>query len=234
MKLTDRLLMIAQEICTGAMVADIGTDHGYIPIYLMKNRIAKKVIATDVRKGPIEIAEKNIKRYGLEGMIETRLGNGLEVIQLGEVDTIILAGMGGLLIRDILMKDLKIANSVARLILQPMVAQDELRRWLVKNGFEIINEKLVAEDHKIYEIIVARQGKQQIEEDIYYEIGLKLIENKDPLLESFIQKHIKKQNTIIKHLSQSQSEIGKIKLKECQAKIKKMEEVLKCLKNVKQ
>ncbi|QEK12341.1 SAM-dependent methyltransferase [Crassaminicella thermophila] len=231
MKLTPRLLMIANLVKNGSIVADVGTDHGYIPVYLIKNNLAKKVIATDVNKGPIETAQKNIKAYALEAYIETRLGNGLEPIKPYEVDTVIIAGMGGLLIRDILAEHLDVTKSVNRFILQPMVAQDELRKWLVFNNFKIIDERLVCEDHRIYEIIVVEHGKQKIDDDIYFEVGEKLIENKDPLLESFINKHIKKQKDIMNNLMGQETERAVRKLEECKEKIKKLEEVLKWVKN---
>lgn len=231
MKLTPRLLMIAKFVQKGAVVADVGTDHGYIPIYLIKNKIAEKVIATDVNKGPLCSAQTAIKGYTLEDYIETRLGNGLVPIEPYEVDTVIIAGMGGLLIRDILMGHIEVTKSVCRFILQPMVAQDELRRWLIENNFKIVDEVLVSEDHRIYEIMVVEHGRQNIDDEIYYQIGKKLIENKDPLLEAFIKKHIKKQNDIINNLLEKQTENAKKKLKECEEKVQKLEEVLLWVKN---
>ncbi|MCT4621871.1 MAG: class I SAM-dependent methyltransferase [Marinisporobacter sp.] len=231
MKLTPRLLNIAKLVAKGSVLADIGTDHGYIPVYLMKNEIVKKAIAADVNKGPLLSAQKNIKSNGLEDYIETRLGNGFEPIKPEEVDTVIIAGMGGLLIRDILMNHPKVTKSIKQFILQPMVAQDELRKWLYDNNFKIVDEKLVSEDHRIYEIIVAEHGHEMIEDEIYFEIGKKLIENKDPLLEAFIKKHIKKQEDIINNLINQETDKAKNKLKECKEKIHKFEEVLLWLKN---
>ncbi|QZY56570.1 tRNA (adenine(22)-N(1))-methyltransferase [Crassaminicella profunda] len=231
MKLTPRLLNIAKLVPKGSILADVGTDHGYIPVYLMKNKIVEKTIATDVNKGPLLSAQKNIKNNGLEDSIETRLGNGLEPIEPEEIDTVIIAGMGGLLIRDILMNHPKVTKSIKRFILQPMVAQDELRRWLCNNHFKIVEEKLVSEDHRIYEILVVEHGKDEIENEIYFEIGKKLIENKDPLLEIFIKKHIKKQNDIINNLIGQETDKAKNKLNQCKEKIHEFEEVLRWLKN---
>ncbi|KXG75895.1 tRNA (adenine(22)-N(1))-methyltransferase [Thermotalea metallivorans] len=233
MKLTPRLLAIAQLVPQGATVADIGTDHGYIPVYLIKNGIARKVIATDVNKGPLGSAQKNITMHYMENHIETRLGNGLAVFQPGEVDTVIIAGMGGLLIRDILTADQKIAATVETFILQPMVAQEELRRWLLSNQWKIVDEKLVKEDHRIYEIMVVKKGFQFVSDEIYYEIGEKLIENQDPLLLEFIEKHLRKYKEIIRNLTGQNSEIANDKREMCQRKVAKLEEVLQCLKNAK-
>lgn len=229
MKLTSRLSTIANLVPKGMVVADIGTDHGYIPVYLIENKIAKKVIAADVNEGPLLSAKKTIKANKLEDFIETRLGNGLAPLSAGEVDIVIIAGMGGLLIRDILMNRSEVAKSVKQFILQPMVAQDELRKWLIEHNFKIVNERLVREDHRIYEVMVVEQGKQTVEDEIYFEIGKKLIENRDPLLREFVHKHITKQQMILKNLLGQKSEKAKAKQKLCKTKIEKLEEVLKCL-----
>ena len=180
-RLTNRLYTIAKQVQEGASVADIGTDHGYVPVYLIQNHIAKKIIATDIHQGPLKIAQNTIAEYGLQSYIELRLGNGLEVISPGEVDTVIVAGMGGLLIRNILSQHIETARTIHRFILQPMNAQAELREWLLKNAFKIIHEELAMEGQRIYEIIVAENGHQEIGERINLEISPKLIQKKDPL-----------------------------------------------------
>lgn len=229
MKLTPRLQVIAEKVDKGSIVADIGTDHGYVPIYLIENKISTKVIAADINRGPLDNARKQILMYNFQDEIETRLGNGLDVIKPGEVDTLIIAGMGGLLIRDILMDNLDTTKSIEKLILQPMVAQADLRKWLLSNGFKIIDEQLAKEGHKYYEILVVVKGKDTVKEDIYYEIGAKLIEKQDPLLEGYIIKQIGIQHSILKSLENQSSDNACQKSVECRDKIFKLEEVLKCL-----
>ncbi|WP_129596809.1 tRNA (adenine(22)-N(1))-methyltransferase [Anaerophilus nitritogenes] len=226
MKLTNRLLAITKFVKKGSVVADIGTDHGYIPVYLVTNNISKKVFATDVNEGPLNSAKETIKEHCLEKYIETRLGTGLIPIKPYEVDTVIIAGMGGLLIRDILKNDLDLTKSIKKFILQPMVAQEDLRKWLIQNHFKIIDEKLEKEDHRIYEIMVVENGEQIVEDGIYYKIGKKLIENKDPLLEVFIQKHIQKQKNIFENLEGQTSDKANQKRNECIEELRKLEEVL--------
>ena len=102
MELSKRLYAVASLVTEGASVADIGTDHGYVPIYLMKNKIASKVIALDINKGPLERARMHVIGHGLKGQIETRLSDGLKNVKPGEVDTMIAAGMGGGLVIKIL------------------------------------------------------------------------------------------------------------------------------------
>ncbi|MDF2548178.1 MAG: SAM-dependent methyltransferase [Anaerosolibacter sp.] len=233
MKLTPRLLTIANLVPQNAVIADIGTDHGYIPVYLIKHNIAKKVIAADVNDGPLQSAKKNIALHHMENVIETRLGNGLEVLHAGEADAVIIAGMGGLLIRDILDAHPEITSSIGTFVLQPMVAQDDLRRWLLANGFMITNERLVKEDHRIYEVMVIRKGTHAVSDEIYYEVGEKLLENKDPLLIEFIQKNLKKYHEILNQLAGQSSEVANEKRNMCLRKVEKLEEVLSCLKNVK-
>lgn len=192
MKLTDRLLKIASLVGENKKIADIGTDHGYIPVYLLNNNKINYAILADVNKGPLENARKEVKHNKLENKVDLRLGSGLEVLKINEVDEIIIAGMGGILISELLNVKKDVSQSVEKLILQPMQAQSELRKYLYNNGYEIINEVLVKENFRIYEIIEAKYtGKNTVvTDDIYYEVGKKLIENKDDLLEEFLIKKI--------------------------------------------
>ncbi|MBQ3471283.1 MAG: SAM-dependent methyltransferase, partial [Clostridia bacterium] len=155
---------------SGKKIADIGTDHAYIPIYLTENGLADFVIASDINKGPRLIAEDNIKNHGLTEKTETRLGGGLSVLKEGEADTIIIAGMGGILISEIIDADIEIAKK-SNLILQPMNAQYELRKYLLSHGFKIINEDIAVEGFKVYNLIEAASGEQQpFENDFEYHV----------------------------------------------------------------
>lgn len=229
MKLNSRLKTIAELVPKETLVADIGTDHAYLPVYLIKNKIAKKVIAADINIGPLNNAEKTIEAYGMEKYIETRLGSGLNPIKQGEIDTVIIAGMGGLLIRDILKDSKEVVDTIKTFILQPMIAQDELRKWFSKNNFKIENERLAKEGNKLYEILVVSKGEMIIKDNIYYEIGSKLIENKDPYIDEFIDLKLKKYNEILKNVEEENSIKAKEKYLECKVKIKKLKEVKKCL-----
>ena len=148
MKLTNRLRAIASKVKTQSIVADIGTDHAYIPVFLVAHSISNKVIACDINEGPLQRANNHIIQNNLQYKIETRLGSGLKVIKPNEVDTVIIAGMGGVLITEILQESVDIIKTVKRLILQPMVGQEVVRAWLNKNGYIIIDEELSKEDRK--------------------------------------------------------------------------------------
>ena len=225
MKLTDRLLKIASLVTEGKKVADIGTDHGYIPVYLLNQGKVPYAILADVNKGPLENARGEVRHNKLLDKVDLRLGSGIEVLEKGEVDEVIIAGMGGILISELLEAKLEVAHSVDKLILQPMQAQNELRKYLLNNGFEILDEVLVKEDFRIYEIIIAKYtGKNTlVTDEIYYEVGTKLIENKDPLLNEFIDKKIYMYNSIIKKIEGKSSEGIEKKIKESKEAIQKLE-----------
>lgn len=208
LKLTNRLLKIASLVTPNKRLADIGTDHGYIPVYLLNKNIINFAILADINKGPLENARKEVKRNKLDDKVDLRLGSGIEVLKKGEVDEIIIAGMGGILIGELLEANKEVAHEAEKLILQPMQAQEELRKYLLNNGYEILDEYLEKEDFRLYEIIVAKYtGKNtDVEDDVYYEIGKKLLENKDELLSEFIDNKIKKYNNIIEKLGNKKSD----------------------------
>lgn len=227
MKLTDRLLKIASLVTKGKKIADIGTDHGYIPVYLLNKGDIDYAILADVNKGPLENARKEVRHNKLLDKTNLRLGSGIEVLEVGEVDEIIIAGMGGILISELLEAKSEVAKSADKLILQPMQAQDELRKYLLNNGYEILNEVLVKEDFRIYEILeVKYTGKNTIVEDeIYYEVGKNLIENNDPLLKEFLDKKIYKYNSIIEKLEGKSGEGIDKKREESLVAISKLEKL---------
>jgi tRNA (adenine22-N1)-methyltransferase len=191
--LSPRLKTIASKVKIGERIVDIGTDHAYVPIYLLENNLASSVIATDIKKMPLKTAAKNISLYGLEGKIKTVLTNGVNDIGEDEYDAVVVAGMGGVLITEIIAS----VPDSKRLILQPMTAVPELRAFLYDNKYEILDEELVAEEDKIYVVIVAQKGAglQYDLLDIY--VGRKILEKKDPLMDTYITKLKNKTNTIV-------------------------------------
>ena len=148
--LTKRLQSVADMVTIGNRVCDVGCDHGYVSIYLVKNEISPLAIAMDVRPGPLSQAEKNIKAFRAESKVQTRLSDGLDKLEFGEADTIVIAGMGGPLMRDIIVRGLDVAKSVSELVLQPQSEIPEFRRFLKTNGFITTAEDMVYEDGKFY------------------------------------------------------------------------------------
>ncbi len=151
-KISKRLCTAASFVRDGAVVADIGTDHAYLPIYLILNGKASKAYASDINVGPIQKARENIQKYGLENYIETRVCSGLDEIEKVAPNDIVICGMGGELIVKILENSSYIRNKNVRLILQPMTHVEEVREYL-SNGFSTIAENVVFEDEKIYQIL---------------------------------------------------------------------------------
>lgn len=184
--MTPRLLAVAEMVKDASLVADIGTDHAYVPVYLVLNNIVSGALAMDINEGPLMRAEENIKRFSLNDKIKTRLSDGLIELHDGEADTVIIAGMGGILINNIIERDKKRLTSVKKYILQPMTAIDETRKYLYENGFRIVDEKLAKEDDKIYTVISAVCGEMKAENEIEYYVGKQLIQKRDKFLPDFL------------------------------------------------
>ena len=167
--LSKRLKTIATLVPNGARVCDIGTDHGYLAIYLKLNNIAKTVIACDLNQKPLNTAQKNIESCGIKG-IDLRLSDGFSNINPNEIDSAVIAGMGGEVISGILENCDWIKNKDYLLILQPTTSADFLRRFLTKKGFEIETETPVLENGKLYSIMTVRftNLKQEYPEYDYY------------------------------------------------------------------
>lgn len=157
--ISKRLLCCASMVQPGSRVADIGTDHGYLGIYLLQSSAARHVIACDLRKDPLENARRNAKLFGVDGEMKLRLSDGLEKILPDEVDTVVMAGMGGDLIQKILSQCPWRKREGLQFILQPQSAGNVLRRWLCEDGFEIRREEPVQDGHFLYTVMELRQGE---------------------------------------------------------------------------
>lgn len=157
--ISKRLLCCASMVQSGSRVADIGTDHGYLGIYLLQSGAARHVVACDLRKDPLENARRNAKLFGVDGEMEFRLSDGLEKILPDEVDTVVMAGMGGDLIQKILSQCPWRKREGLQFILQPQSAGNVLRRWLCEDGFEIQREEPVQDGHFLYTVMELRQGE---------------------------------------------------------------------------
>jgi tRNA (adenine22-N1)-methyltransferase len=204
-KLSDRLQKIAEFIEPGETVADIGTDHGFLPIALWESGKSPHVILSDINEGPLEKARANINKYYPNKEFDLRIGSGIQTLKPGEADSVVIAGMGGLLIAEILSDDLQKTRTFKKFILQPRNAQSRLRSWLLENGFVITDEALVRERKYLCEIITAipydknsDAGAEAVEalknksyEEIDLEISPILFTKKDPLLVEFIENKIR-------------------------------------------
>lgn len=201
MELSKRLYAVAGLVTEGVSVADIGTDHGYVPIYLIKNKIASKVIAMDINRGPLERARMHIIGHGLKGQIETRLSDGLKMINPGEVDGMIAAGMGGALVIKILEDSRQVVESLKFAVLQPQSEISKVRKYLWNNNLVIIDEDMVEEDGKFYPMMKVIHGKPEQYEEYEYIYGKKLLEKKHPVLQKFLLREQYIQESIVGQLS---------------------------------
>lgn len=199
MELTGRLKQIALSLPTCKVLADIGTDHAYIPIHCVSHGIADRALACDVRQGPLDIARENIERYHLSDRIEARLSDGLEALSPDEADSVVIAGMGGQLIGEILARGADRISRETTLVLQPMIAVEELRQYLYESGYCISRETLAAEGNKLYHIMTAQLGECAYDET---DILIGRLQD-DPLFERYLAHKISVTEKIIAGLERS-------------------------------
>lgn len=211
-QLSKRLELAASFVQPGARLADIGSDHAYLPCYLAQKGIVHFAIAGEVVIGPFTSAKKQIQSSNLTDKVEARLGDGLAVIETSDqIDTITICGMGGDLIARILdagKEELKL-EGVTRLILQPNNAEAKLRRWLIENEYAIIEEKIIEENDKIYEILVAEPSsvtETYSKED--YLFGKRLRQEKNEIFKKKWQGELEKLAYILQSLDQSQRDVS--------------------------
>ncbi|PFO03687.1 tRNA (adenine(22)-N(1))-methyltransferase TrmK [Bacillus sp. AFS076308] len=231
-KLSVRLTTVAKYVIDGARMADIGSDHAYLPCYLAKNLKISFAIAGEVAQGPFQSTEKNVLAEGLVDTIAVRMGDGLEVIEPGEVDCITIAGMGGALISSILDNGKDKLDSVQRLILQPNISAISIRTWLLANNWELIAEEIIEEDSKIYEILVAERGDPlkpyQIKRDEGLLLGPFLLKQKNEIFKKKWTAEMNNWQRISKALEGASETVETIeKRQELTDKIKLVEGVLK-------
>lgn len=212
MELTKRLKILTEFVDKGMRVADIGCDHGYVPIYLIKENIASFALAMDINKDPLTKARDNAIAYKVDGSFETRLSNGLIELMPGEVDCIIIAGMGGKLIETMLQTDASKLKSYKRLILSPHRDIMAVREKLAELNIPIVKETMCFEDGHYYNFIIAEPfSKEPIEslkfdeESKYLQLisnkyGKILILNKNQLLKQQISELIPKQEALCEEL----------------------------------
>lgn len=219
--MTPRLEMIFELVPKSKVVCDIGTDHGYMAIKLIESKKAEKVIAADIKKGPLEAAKKNLEKSGKLLAADIRISNGFHNIGMNEAETAVIAGMGGETISEILKCD----KGVKNFVLQPQTAHMELRKFLCENGFLIKDESLCKEGNKMYAAILAIRGHGEEFSRAELEIGPVLIRKKHYLLADYIDYRLNEVYTALEGLQKANfSENKKAEyryLKEEYEKIKK-------------
>lgn len=230
MELSIRLKMIINNIDKCACLADIGTDHGYVIVEALHKDLCKMAIATDINKGPLEKARKNCMFEGLTERCSLRLGAGLKPIKKGEINAAVIAGMGGNLIRDIILDDIDKVKKMDYLILQPAQNPEVIRKFLYNNNFYILNEDLCRDDGKYYECFKVKYCSSKTEhtpyEEIDYEVSPFLYEKKSKLFKEYLQYKVNKYSNIISYIKED-TDSAEHRKKQLKGKIDKIEEMIK-------
>jgi tRNA (adenine22-N1)-methyltransferase len=228
-KLGERLNAIAALVPEGKPLADIGTDHAYLPVTLLKEGKIPSAIAVEVHEGPYQAAREAIHRSGVQDRISLRFGDGLTPLSPGEAGTVVIAGMGGSTIIDILNGEPEVTASIARLVLQPMLAAAAVRRWLLAHNWHIVDEMLVTDEDRLYEIIAAERGVSPEIEEVLLDIGPVLWSKKPPLLLQHIEQIIAQAAKIVQDMKQSPKAVHTARFDELQKKLLALEEKRRCL-----
>ncbi len=224
MVISERLKTIIGCVKKCDFIVDVGTDHAYIPIYLIKAGIVKRAVACDISFGSVEKAEKNIRLHNYSHLIETRVGDGLSIINAGEVpEQIVIAGMGGLMIIHILNDSKEVVNSARRLILQPQRDIDKVRKTIHSLGFKIVDEKMLFQGGKYYNIIVCEKGLDFYYSEKDYFFGKILVDEKNEVLKKQVDFELNKLNNVLigmekKMLESKQSDLFMKRFKELSMK----------------
>lgn len=212
-QLSERLLAAAGMVTKGNIVADVGCDHAYTSIYLCQAGIAPKVIAMDVNKGPLVGAKAHVEEAGLSGQIDIRLSDGLQRLVPGEADSVLLCGMGGLLMIKILSDYPEATASLKELILQPQSEVGEVRMFLHKQGYEITKEHMLKEDGKFYVMMraVKCDEPQAYETECDYLYGNLLLKEKNPVLSEYLDREHRLRVDVLNALSGQNTENARLR-----------------------
>ena len=230
MNISRRLNRLADMVTEGSRLADVGTDHGYVPLCLCGQKRIQRAIAMDVNQGPLERAKAHIREAGMEGQIETRLSDGLTALRAGEADTILIAGMGGPLTIRILREGAHALPGVKELILQPQSEIGEVRRFLRENGWQIVREDILQEDGKYYPMFraVPAEALESCSEEEYRFGKTELQESPQVLLE-FLEKRIRVNESICAGLPEGDEERIRERKREVEQELALLQKVRTCL-----
>lgn len=231
-----RLMTLADFIPSGAKVADIGGDHAYLLIQLAREGRLKRGIVGEINQGPFQNACRNVKRMGYQSVIDVRFGDGLSVVQATEFDVLVISGMGGTLIKNILDKGKEKLAGVQKMVLQPNIGGHQVRRWLDQQGWQITDETLVEEEGVLYEILVSSPGKNIdlyqdafISTELLYEIGPVLWKQRHPLLINKLKNEQERKEKMLRQLQWGVTDEAQKKWKQETEKLETWKKVIQCL-----
>ena len=212
LRIGERLQTVASMVPACHTMADIGTDHGYVPACLALSGQCRRVIASDIAEGPCQAATETRNKYKLYNEMEVRMAPGLQGLRAGEAETVVIAGMGGATITGILEESPEIAASVTTFVLQPMNAAGLLRRWLTQHGYHIAEEALCKENKHIYSIIKAvhGEGKQELS-PLEEEFGPCILEKRPALWQEYIEGKAEHFRRLLRQMAASPAAVNSIK-----------------------
>lgn len=230
LKISKRLVAVADIIEKGSTVADIGTDHGYLPIYLVKKNISPKVVAMDVRRGPLEKAKANVEAFGVKDAITLRISDGLTGLE-EKVDAVTICGMGGKLISRILSDSMEKLKTIRQIIVSPQSEVSQFREFLRDNGIVVVQEKMIFDEGKYYFIMDCRLGKEEkVKDDLlsntFDRFGRLLLQGQDATLKQFLIKEKTKLLALRSNVSNCASEAVENRLCEIDYELKCIEKGL--------
>ena len=226
MELSKRLQAVADLVSEGLVVADVGTDHGYIPIYLIETKKSPKAFAMDVNKGPLLRAKEHIAEHGLTSSIDTRLSDGVRALKKGECECVVVAGMGGALTIKIMEEGKEIFRNLKEFVLQPQSELQKVRTYLYENAYSIVEENMVLDDGKFYPMFRVINGQSQEYHAIELCYGKLLLEQKNAALKNFLEKEKAVKKLILSNLEQSFGEHIETRRKEIQEELEGIEYAL--------
>lgn len=219
MQLSKRLQAVSDMVTSDSRLADVGTDHAYIPIWLLEAQRIKKAIAMDINKGPLKRAAENIAAHGLTEQIETRLSDGLAALQPGEADSIVIAGMGGHLVIHILENGKAVRDGVRECILQPQSDIEQVRRYLQQHDLRIIAEDMILEDGKFYPMMKVVPGRMNELSGLEYKYGPCLLGDRHSCLAVYLEKRYEVSGRVLAQLRQSRGGAAQQRKKELEAEM---------------
>ncbi|WP_174819901.1 tRNA (adenine(22)-N(1))-methyltransferase [Paenibacillus koleovorans] len=251
MKLSKRLETIALQVPPGSRLADIGSDHALLPVYLVQKGRVPYAVAGELNPGPYDAARKQVKEASLGERIVVRQADGLRAVLEGEVDAVSIAGMGGALIVHILEEGRSKLDGVHTLVLQPNIGEDQVRRWLVQNGWQLAAEQLLEEDGKFYEVLTAVRNDDQaggadlyaarelgcgieISEALLYRLGPYLVEQPNEAFFAKWRSELAKLEGIAADMTRSDAESARLRREMLLQDIAATKEVLVCLQKERQ
>ena len=227
MELSKRLQAVADLLSAGMRLADVGTDHGYIPIYLVETGKTPSALAMDINDGPLLRAEEHINIHGLQDKITVRKSDGVKALQIGECDSVNIAGMGGALAIRIMEDGKGIFKSLQEFVLQPQSELDKVRQYLCANDYRIIDEDMVLEDGKYYPMMKVINASTEKYSKAELQYGKKLLEKKHPVLKQFLEKEKIAKKQIIKNLEHGEGEHIQKRIEELRLELEYIKEALR-------